>query len=128
MKIFAHNPSPLVFDPMWETLVKFASVSQSFPAGITSLLAFTDLGSLYSDLAFVLRNDAAGPNQIQLVVDVSEGGVLPNNERQQTSYVNAGFEGLIVSPRPNPYTYFRVQVNNPGATCAGTWAMLGLRR
>lgn len=111
----------------WETILEFAA-SQNFVNGVTTLLAFTDYGSIYSDLGIVLRNDADSPNAVELAVDVSHGGSLVNTERAQSKTCSDGEERSIILPAPNPDTYLRVQVNNAGATCTGTWALLGIRR
>jgi hypothetical protein len=113
--------------PVWETIVEFGT-SQNFVNGVTTLLAFTDYGSIYSDLAVILRNDATSPNAVSFIVDVSHGGVLPNTEMTQTKACPAGDERHVDLPRPNPDTYLRVEVSNAGATCTGTWALIGLRR
>lgn len=112
----------------YETILEFAAVSQNFVNGVTSLLALTDYGSIYRALAIILRNDLASPNVVELQVDVSHGGVLIDVERRQTSTVGVGEERSVVLPEPNPNTFLRVQANNAGATCTGTWALIGMRR
>lgn len=113
--------------PLWETLVAFG-VSQNFAIGVTTLLAFTDYGTDYVELAVILRNDGTSPNAVDLVVDVSHGGVLPNTEMTVTKTCPLGDERRVSLPGPNPDTYVRVQVNNAGALATGTWALIGLRR
>jgi hypothetical protein len=113
--------------PMWETIVEFGN-AQNFVNGVTALLAFTDYGTEYTDLAVVLRNDATSPNAVDLVVDVSHGGILPNSEMTITKSCPVGDERRADIGRPNPNTYLRVQANNAGATCTGAWALIGLRR
>lgn len=114
--------------PQFETVVAFG-VSQNLAAGITALLAFTDYGTIYAALAIVLKNDSTSANSVDLVVDVSEGGVFPNTELTQTKTCPAGDERHVDLGEPNPHTFLRVEANNSGGgACTGTWALLGIRR
>lgn len=112
---------------IWVVLQDFA-VSQNFQVGVTTLLAFTDYGSTYEELAAIVRNDGTSPNAVDMVADVSHGGALPNTELTQTKTCPLGDERRIYLGPPNPDTYLRLQVNNAGAQCTGTWALLGRRR
>lgn len=111
----------------YETILEYA-IAQNFVGGVTTLLVFTDYGSIYGELAVILRNDATSPNGVTLAVDLSHGGVVINTEMTQTKLCPLGTERRISLPSPNPDTFVRVQVNNAGALCTGTWALIGIRR
>jgi hypothetical protein len=55
----------------------------------TPLLALEEMGVLYADLAFTLRNHGAVP--AAFIIEQSEGGVVNDEEREQV-YVAAGKE------------------------------------
>lgn len=74
---------------------------------LTTLLPFTDVGSENQHVTIFLDNlDAT--NTVDLIVDVSHGGVHANSFRQQRVTVEASGEGSVELPHPMPYTYVRI--------------------
>lgn len=111
----------------WTVIVAYAA-PQNFVNGTTTLMSFTDLGSYYARLAFVLVVESGAANSADAVEEVSHGGVEPNDEMKITKTCAAGREVRIDREAPNPDTYHRFSVENAGVTVQGRWALLGVRR
>src|SRR5713101_9603712 len=108
---------------IWETLAEYgATVNVST---LTTLLAFTDYGSVYSCLAVHLSNED-GTNTVNLIVEFSHGGTRPNDEYTYTKSAVALKEAMYYIDTPNPFTYIRLssQTNSPFPTVAVKWALL----
>jgi hypothetical protein len=97
-------------------------------SGLTVLLPFTDVGSENQHVAVILEN--ADPTiAIDLIVDVSHGGLYPNSARRQikTAQPN-GDEVSIEITSPNPYTYIRVSAQPASGTPNARYAIVAQER
>lgn len=82
---------------------------------LTTLLAFTDIGSENQHIAVVLENGDP-TNTCTLIVDVSHGGIYPNSARRQSAIAQPHDEASVEISTPEPYTYIRIsaQTASPG--------------
>jgi hypothetical protein len=97
---------------------------------LTTLLAFTDLGSDFRHLTvFMLNTD--GANNANLVIDLSHGSTGELDEMTKTVSIPALKEGYFTIDDPNPFTYIRIagQTDSPSfPVVAIKWSVVGFRR
>ena len=97
---------------------------------LTTLLAFTDLGSDWERVAIMLSNEDA-TNEVTLIVEVSHGGAHANDERTQMKSCPALAERSVLIDAPNEFTYVGIaaQTDSPSyPTVNVKFAVLGIHR
>lgn len=105
-------------------LIPLTTVSLS---GLTTLLAFTDLGTANQSIAVMLQNDDAAI-AVDLIVDVSHGGIYPNDDRRQVRTARPQGEASVELTAPNPYTYIRVSAQPASGTPSIKYAIVTQER
>jgi hypothetical protein len=111
---------------LWDTLVEYGSAVNV--SALTTLLAFTDYGSLYRALAFYGEFTTNGG---RIIATPSHGGIDACPSGTKFDDVTAAQEAHVFVGDPNEFTnwQFAAQSDNPGVTTASLrWALLGLPR
>lgn len=103
------------------------ATAATFGPGLVVLLPFTDVGSENQHVAVILQNDDAAI-AVDLIVDVSHGGVYANPDKQQKVTVAAQSEGSVEIGPPNPHTYIRVSAQPASGSPTGKYAIVTQER
>lgn len=96
-------------------------------AALTVLKAWTNLGSYYHTLLFVVQNTDA-TNATTVTIETSEDGVYPDANVLYTVNVPAQKQGSIEIGPGIIRRYWRVSAVTAGPTVALKWAVRGISR